>query len=87
MATPLHETPTPKMPDPAARPKPVRSREAKIDRQMEGTFPASDPPSYSGGNHAIDAPAGRESQAPTPGTHDVQETERNVKGDAAPDKD
>jgi hypothetical protein len=73
MATPLHETPTPKMPDPAARPKPVGSREAKIDRQVEATFPASDPPSYSG-THAVGAPAGRESEPP--GTRDVKDAEK-----------
>jgi len=32
------------------------TREEKIDRQMEDSFPASDPPSFSGGNHIIGAP-------------------------------
>ncbi len=79
MATPLHETPVPKMPDPALRKKPVLSREEKIDRQIEDTFPASDPPSYSGGNHAIGAPVNRESEPPTPDTHAVKEAEKQVK--------
>jgi hypothetical protein len=43
--------------------KPATTKEEKIDRQMEDTFPASDPPSYSGGNHIIGAPKGRESTA------------------------
>lgn len=39
------------------------TKDEKIDAQMEDSFPASDPPSYSGGNHAIGAPSGRESEA------------------------
>jgi len=46
---------------------------------MEDTFPASDPPSYSGGNHAIGAPVGRESEAAKPDTHEVKEAEKKVK--------
>ncbi len=45
----------------------TQSREDKIDRQMKDTFPASDPPSYSGGNHIVGAPPGRESEGPAPG--------------------
>lgn len=37
------------------------TRDEKIDAQMQDSFPASDPPSYSGGNHAIGAPVNRES--------------------------
>ena len=44
--------------------KKAETREEKIDAQMADTFPASDPPSYSGGNHIIGAPSGRESDAP-----------------------
>lgn len=66
MATPLHETSAPEIPPMALWSSAVRKREEKIDRQMENTFPASDPPSYSTGNHAIDAPAGRESVPPKP---------------------
>lgn len=87
MATPLHETPAPKLPDPALRPKTAVSREEKIDRQVEDTFPASDPPSYSGGNHAIGAPVNRESEPPTPETPEVKTAEKQVKdGKTAPDK-
>jgi hypothetical protein len=57
-----HPTPTPKIPEhPSAR---TQAKEDKIDRQMEQTFPASDPPSYSGGNHIIGAPGKRKSTVP-----------------------
>jgi hypothetical protein len=49
------------MPEHLSTSKPSATREEKIDRQMEDSFPASDPPSYSGGNHVIGAPAHRES--------------------------
>src|SRR6185436_8131496 len=48
MATQLHETPAPKMPDPALRQKIPTTKEEKIDAQVDQSFPASDPPSYSG---------------------------------------
>ncbi len=87
MATPLHETPAPKMPDPALRQKPAPSREEKIDNQVEQSFPASDPPSYSGGNHAIGAPVNRESESPTADSHAVKEAEKQVKdGKVTPHK-
>ena len=41
-------------------------REEKIDKQMEDSFPASDPPSYSGGNHIVGAPVDRVSETPSP---------------------
>ena len=44
--------------------RPATTREEKIDRQMEDSFPASDPPSYSGGNHVVGAPPERESESP-----------------------
>ncbi len=67
-----HPTPAPKIPQkipehPSAA-KPLQAKEDKIDRQMEQTFPASDPPSYSGGNHIIGAPEKRESTAPSDAT-------------------
>ena len=37
-----------------------KESEKEIDRQMENTFPASDPPSFSGGEHFVGAPKGRE---------------------------
>ncbi len=83
----LRETPAPRMPDPALRQKPALTREEKIDRQVEESFPASDPPSYSGGNHAIGAPAGRESESPTADTPEVRDAEKKVRdGTVATDK-
>ena len=83
----LHETPAPKMPDPALRRKPAITKEEKIDHQVEDSFPASDPPSYSGGNHAIGAPVNRESDSSTPDTHAVKEAEKQVKdGKVTPHK-
>ena len=65
--------------------KTVATREQKIDRQMEDSFPASDPPSYSGGNHVIGAPANRESESPGPESPAVVEAEKKVKDGKAPD--
>ena len=36
----------------------------KVDQQSDESFPASDPPSYSGGKHIIGAPKKRETPAP-----------------------
>ena len=54
--TTRHPTPELKMPEHLSTDKPAKTREEKIDRQMEDSFPASDPPSFSGGNHIIGAP-------------------------------
>jgi hypothetical protein len=63
--------------------KTVATREQKIDRQMEDSFPASDPPSFSGGNHIIGAPVERESAAATGRAPEVKEAEKKVyRGDA-----
>lgn len=51
-----HPTPGPKMPEHLSTAKPSKTKEEKIDRQMEDSFPASDPPSFSGGNHIVGAP-------------------------------
>ncbi len=60
-----------------------QKQEDKIDRQMEDSFPASDPPSFSGGKHIIGAPVERESDSPTPDHHAVKEAHKKVKtGDA-----
>jgi hypothetical protein len=63
-------TPTPRtgtsQPERHSTDKSRTGKEAKIDAQMEDSFPASDPPSFSGGNHIVGAPNGRESQAPMP---------------------
>jgi hypothetical protein len=50
---------------------------------MADSFPASDPPSYSGGNHVIGAPTDRESDSPTSEHPAVLDAEKKVKqGDA-----
>ncbi len=76
------------MPEHLSTDKPATTKEEKIDRQMEDSFPASDPPSFSGGNHIIGAPVQRESDAATPDTHAVKEAEKKVKAGTAkqPDK-
>jgi len=55
-------TPHTQVPEHMSTSKTPVTKEEKIDAQMEDSFPASDPPSYSGGNHAIGAPTGRESE-------------------------
>ena len=62
-----------------------KKREDKIDRQETDSFPASDPPSYSGGNHIIGAPKDRESDTPKPDAHAVKDAERKVKSGSAKD--
>lgn len=63
--------------------KPAKTKEEKIDQQMEDSFPASDPPSFSGGNHIIGAPVARESDAATANSPEVKDAEKKVKdGDA-----
>ena len=78
-ASEQHPTPPPKMPEHHSTDKARPTKEDKIDAQMEDTFPASDPPSYSGGNHAIGAPTGRESEAPSPDAPAVVDAEKKVK--------
>lgn len=68
MVTHIHgNKPHQKMPEHLSTSKIPETKEEKIDAQMADTFPASDPPSYSGGNHIVGAPSGRESDAPKPG--------------------
>lgn len=57
----------------------AQTKEEKIDAQMADSFPASDPPSFSGGNHIIGAPKDRESGAATPDDPAVLEAEKKVK--------
>jgi hypothetical protein len=60
-----------------------KKREDKVDQQVEDSFPASDPPSYSGGKHIVGAPVERESDAATADTPAVMDAEKKVKtGDA-----
>jgi hypothetical protein len=50
---------------------------------MEVSFPASDPPSFSGGNHIIGAPTDRESESPTAEAPEVVAAEKKTNpGDA-----
>jgi len=76
-------TPTPKIPEHLSTAKPATTREQKIDRQMEDSFPASDPPSFSGGNHIIGAPRERESDAPSGNSPEVKQAEKKVKDGSA----
>ena len=77
------EKPHEKMPEHHSTDKICTSREEKIDAQMADSFPASDPPSYSGGNHIIGAPPNRESGAPAPDHPSVVEAEKKVKQGSA----
>ena len=72
-----------KMPEHHSTDKTPTTKEEKIDAQMEDSFPASDPPSFSGGNHIIGAPSGRESEAPSPDAPAVIEAEKKVKDGSA----
>jgi hypothetical protein len=79
-----HPTPPPKIPETGIVAPHGDKQESKIDQQMKESFPASDPPSFSGGNHTIGAPKGRESESPGADAHEVVEAEKKVKtGDAA----
>jgi hypothetical protein len=71
------------MPEHHSTDKQPVTKEEKIDAQMEDSFPASDPPSFSGGNHIIGAPTDRESESPTAEAPEVVAAEKKVKtGDA-----
>ena len=85
MTAEAHPTPGPKMPEHLSTDTPARSKEEKIDKQMQDSFPASDPPSFSGGNHIVGAPQSRESDAPTPDDPAVKSAEQKVKDGSAQD--
>lgn len=68
-----------KMPEHHSTDKKPLTKEEKIDAQMEDSFPASDPPSFSGGNHIIGAPKDRESESPSGDSPAVVEAEKKVK--------
>ena len=74
-----------KMPEHHSTDKQPKNKEEKIDAQMEDSFPASDPPSFSGGNHIIGAPTGRESDSPGPDSPAVVDAEKKVKDGSAAD--
>lgn len=60
-----------------------RKLDRKVDQQSDQSFPASDPPSYSGGKHIIGAPVERESNSPSAEHPAVKKAEKKVKsGDA-----
>ena len=82
MTAEAHPTPGPKMPEHLSTDTPARSKEEKIDKQMQDSFPASDPPSFSGGNHAIGAPVARETDA-APDADAVKAAEQKVKDGTA----
>ena len=76
-------TPHQAVPEHLSTSKEPKTKEEKIDAQMEDSFPASDPPSFSGGNHAIGAPTGRESESPSGEHPAVKDAEKKVQtGDA-----
>ena len=74
-----------KMPEHHSTDKQPKNKEEKIDAQMADSFPASDPPSFSGGNHIIGAPSGRESDSPGPDSQAVVNAEKKVKDGSATD--
>ena len=80
------EKPHEKMPEHHSTDKQPKNKEEKIDAQREDSFPASDPPSFSGGNHIIGAPSGRESDSPGPDSPAVVDAENKVKDGSATDK-
>lgn len=77
------EKPHERMPEHHSTDKICTSKEEKIDAQMADSFPASDPPSYSGGNHIIGAPSNRESDAPASDHPAVVEAEKKLKKGSA----
>ena len=85
MSTHVHK-PHEKMPEHHSTDKQPKTKEEKIDAQMEDSFPASDPPSFSGGNHIIGAPSGRESDSPQSDSPAVIEAEKKVKSGSATER-
>ena len=78
-----HPTPAPKIPEHLSTDTVASTKEEKIDKQMQDSFPASDPPSFSGGNHIVGAPKERESDAPTAEHQAVKDAEKKVKDGSA----
>jgi len=87
MTTHIHgQKPHEKMPEHLSTSKKAETKEEKIDAQMADSFPASDPPSFSGGNHIVGAPTGRESDSPASDHPDVVKAEKQAKARNAPKK-
>lgn len=59
----------------------THSTPGSVDQQMEDTFPASDPPSFSSGS--IGAPEARKTKQPTGESKVVKEAEQKVKNGSA----
>jgi hypothetical protein len=49
-------------------PKFKSKQDKKVDEQENESFPASDPPSYAGGSHAVGAPKERKTPPPNSNT-------------------
>ena len=81
--TPVHETPGPKMPEYHSTDKTPVTRDEKVDAQMEDSFPASDPPSFSGGNHVVGAPVDRKSEPVTGSDPKVKAAEKQAEAPKA----
>jgi hypothetical protein len=76
-----HATPAPKIN--TVTPEEKKVIEKKVDKEIEGSFPASDPPSFNAGE-AVGAPVARESESPKADDEAVLEAEKKVKtGDVA----
>jgi len=54
-----------------------------VEEASEESFPASDPPSFSGGNHIIGAPSGRESDSPSSDHPAVVDAEKKAREKSA----
>jgi hypothetical protein len=85
MKAEAHPTPSPKLPEHLSTDTAPRGKEEKIDKQVQDSFPASDPPSYSGGNHIIGAPQHRERDAAAANDQAVKSAEQKVKDGSAQD--
>jgi|HubBroStandDraft_6_1064221.scaffolds.fasta_scaffold944061_1 hypothetical protein len=62
---------------------PAKTREDKLDKQLEDSFPTSDPPSHSPG--AVGAPKNRESEPAGSGHPDVKAAHRKAKSGTTPE--
>ena len=63
---------------------PAKSKEERIDKRLQDSFPTSDPPSHSPG--ATGAPAELKSESGTSGHHATTDTAKKVKTGVASHK-